>query len=106
MMVSPKVLCSKCKHDVTIENVRYGKNGKDLVCLSCFDLPMEKPKPAVERDRFHCLRCNYKFSYRKYSNVAQRCPYCSSTSIALRDTITARSVLREVTLKPEPAFVR
>ncbi len=105
-MVSPKVLCSKCKNDVNIENVRYAKNGRDLVCIPCFDLPMEKPRPAFERERFHCLRCNYKFSYRKYSNVAQRCPYCSSTSIAYRDTITATSVLHEVSLKPELVFTR
>jgi len=101
------VMCSQCKSDTNIDNVRYADNGRDLVCVVCFDkMPSKMRKPVLDREKFHCLGCNYKFSYKKDSKVKRRCPYCSSENVALADSINAENVLQDVTLNPEFAFER
>ncbi|HLC74770.1 MAG TPA: hypothetical protein VJH88_02845 [Candidatus Nanoarchaeia archaeon] len=96
------VFCHQCKEKVSIDNVRYAPNGKDLVCLSCMSrAPKEKQAAVIHRTRFQCTSCNYKFSLRKDSRIHRKCPYCSSSKIALRDDVTSSSVLDDVAANPE-----
>ncbi len=107
MAAGRTVICKECRETVSIDHIRYDKNGKDLICIPCFKRgPENTQKSAVsDRDRFMCLRCNYKFTIKKASRIPRKCPYCASPNITLHEIVTAQSVLHEVTIKPETSFL-
>jgi len=100
------IICKECRSTVSISNVRYHRNGRDLICIPCYGrLPKhELPQPAVARDRFMCMRCNYRFSMKKDTRAARRCPYCASENIELHETVTAPRILKEVCDNPQFAY--
>ena len=101
------VFCNQCKEKVSIDNVRYMPNGKDLICNPCMGrAPKSKELREIPKMRFQCTTCNYKFSIRKDSRIERKCPYCASKKIAGRDDITSRSVLDDVTTQPDFVFTR
>ena len=105
--ISSTVICTHCRQEVSLNNVRYAQNGRDLICIPCFqNIPSEKSKVAVDREKYHCMRCNYKFSLAKDSRLRRRCPYCASENIALPEIITANTVLSAVTARPEITYPR
>lgn len=102
------IICKNCREKVSIDNVRYDRDGHDLICVPCYRRgPAPVPqKSLADREKFMCMRCNYKFSIRKDSRLARKCPYCSSSNVTQHETITSTSVLHEVTARPEVAFLR
>lgn len=108
MPATRTIICKQCRKTVSIDNIRYDKGGNDLICIPCFNRGSEQPvqKPGDSRERFMCLRCNYKFSIRKDSRVARKCPYCASLNITVPQIITAQNVLQEVVTKPESTFMK
>jgi len=102
MKMASTIICHNCKEKANINNVRYAQNAKDLVCIPCFnDLVSKLPKPASEREKYHCLSCNYKFSFKKCSRILRKCPNCASENIMLQDSVTSTTVLRDVEENPD-----
>ncbi len=105
--ISSTIICTECKQKVSLNNVRYAPNGRDLMCVPCVQRgPKGKQKPVADREKYHCLQCNYKFSIRKDSKLTRRCPFCASENITLPEIFTAEGVLADVTARPEPAYPR
>ena len=101
------VFCNQCKEKVSIDNVRYAPNGKDLICNPFLGRsPKQQEQKEIPKTRFQCTSCNYKFSIRKDSRIEKKCPYCASKKIAARDAVTSHTVLDDVTTQPDYAFLR
>lgn len=108
MSVGATIICKKCKQKVSLDKVRYDQNGRDLICFECYDKtqwamkkagfaerpdpsptvklvtpakkPVEKPK-NVEKVKYICSMCKYRFSLKKDGEAAKRCPYCGKDSL-------------------------
>ena len=83
--------CSRCKREFNFGNVKYDENNK-LICLECLEKQkkiQKKEKLALEKAEegqsvnFICVSCRFKFSVRKGSAKALKCPYCSKTKLML-----------------------
>ena len=108
MPATRTIICKQCRKTVSIDNIRYDKAGNDLICIPCYNGGPAQPqqKPGDARERFMCLRCNYKFSIRKDSRLTRKCPYCASPNITVPQTLTAENVLEEVATKSEVTFLK
>ena len=99
-MATPRtIICKNCRNTASIENIRYDKNGRDLICIPCYQRnpsSKTKEKPLPTRIPYICLYCNYKFTVNPESRVAKKCPYCESQNITRHDAVTTKSVLKEV----------
>ncbi len=83
--------CSRCRREFNFDNIKYDENNR-LICVECLDkqqktekkekLSLEKAD-AGEEIRFICVSCRFKFSVRKGSPKAVKCPYCSRTKLML-----------------------
>ena len=106
MQASGKYLCSSCSKKFNFEDVRYSKDGKDIVCVYCYNdksKAFEKPagyvdKPAITKTapniiKIICAECNYHFSLKRGSTP--RCPYCGGNRL-MEDNLTADKLLEEV----------
>jgi DNA-directed RNA polymerase subunit RPC12/RpoP len=103
MVATRIVICNDCRNKTSIDNVRYAKNGRDLVCAPCYTRT-PSPKPVdneSEREKFMCLHCSYLFSRKTTSRTAFKCPNCESENITKPDTLSANSLLDEVTVGPD-----
>ena len=48
-MTEGSYICNKCKSKVSLGNIRYDSNGKDLICTDCFNVKSkETAKPRQE----------------------------------------------------------
>lgn len=108
MISSTLYTCSLCKKEFQFDNIRYGDDGKRIVCLNCYK---ESMKTQTQDDNFKrtavskvidtdtlkliCMDCRYKFSFKKKARSNLRCPYCSGTHL-MKDEITASKLLEEV----------
>jgi len=106
MTLGTSSICKRCKKEVPNTYVRFDKN-MEIVCLDCYNhhnpgpaktadkkvvvkptikmAPKAKPSnPGVPSDRipYSCMKCGYKFSFKKISNHDEKCPYCGSTQVA------------------------
>ncbi|MBI2558319.1 hypothetical protein HYW20_03270 [Candidatus Woesearchaeota archaeon] len=83
--------CSRCKREFNFENIKYDHNHK-LICIGCLEkqgklerkekLTLEKSEQG-ETIKFICVSCRFKFSVRKGSPKAIKCPYCNKTKLML-----------------------
>lgn len=98
-----KYMCNFCKDKFPFESIRYARNGKSLVCISC-NTKSSKPETAQTFDaaskkpelfKVICVDCRYKFSLKKKRQIAIRCPYCGGWNIT-RDETTAERLLAEI----------
>lgn len=109
--------CNVCKHKVGFENIRYGYDGKSMVCTDCYnkvtkDQKNKKYEPSSLREKIKrdkggqptnnsgiikviCVDCRYKFSLNRNSRVNQICPYCSGSNLT-SDNTTADKIVDEV----------
>lgn len=102
---SPIYMCSLCRGKFQFENIRYSKDGKNIVCVTCYSSFPKRDNnkskkyiavyPKSENIKLVCLDCNYHFSLKKKSRVHIRCPYCSGIRLT-KDDITADELLEEV----------
>ena len=104
----PSYLCSVCKNKFAFKDVKYSKDGKELVCKGCYQKISEKKEKkqevkgsAIEEKaiKLICVKCRYKFSYKKGSRVKLICPYCGSNKL-MRDDTTADKIIQEVSMVP------
>jgi DNA-directed RNA polymerase subunit RPC12/RpoP len=99
------VICRECRQKTNLNNVRYAKNGRDLLCIPCSQRIEAAPKKLVaSKHSYLCLHCNYKFSRASASKTTKRCPYCSSENIELHKSVTAPRILQEVADNPQFAY--
>ena len=77
--------CSRCKKEFNFDNIKYDSDNR-LICVECLGkqkaiekkekLKLEKAEEG-EAINFICVSCRFKFSVRKGSPKAVKCPYCS-----------------------------
>lgn len=91
MPVSMLYTCSRCKREFDFDHIKYDANNK-LICVNCLEkqhkiekkekLTLEKAEEGEEIN-FICVDCRFKFSVRKGSPKAVKCPYCGKTRLML-----------------------
>ena len=91
MPVTSLYTCTRCKREFDFDNIKYDDNHK-LVCIECLEkqrkierkekLKLEKAEEGEAID-FICVDCRFKFSVRKGSQKAIKCPYCGKTRLML-----------------------
>ena len=83
--------CSRCKREFNFDNIKYDENNR-LICVECLEKQQKiekKEKLNVEKAgegknvNFICVSCRFKFSVRKGSPKAIKCPYCSKTKLMI-----------------------
>ena len=83
--------CSRCKKEFNFDNIRYDRD-HSLMCVGCLgkrDKLEKKEKLSVEESKeqesikFICTSCRFKFSIKKGSPKALKCPYCGKTKLML-----------------------
>ena len=80
-------LCARCREKFPFEQIRYDRNHK-IVCKGCLDV-LEKEEQRknlmsardYEKVRFICMECRFKFSVKRGSAQALKCPYCNKTRL-------------------------
>ena len=93
--------CTICQAQVPFSQVRYSLGGSKLVCVGCHSklrlsvsppssseglLPQRKQAKTSEgRKELQCASCRYKFSLKKHTKIAIRCPYCSGQNLMMTD---------------------
>lgn len=98
-------MCSECKGKFDFEDIKYGMDGKRIICKDCYikagkDYKNKEIKTVLLSDasdyvKLICVDCRYKFSLRKKSRFNLICPYCSSRNL-MKDDITADKLIEEV----------
>lgn len=79
--------CSRCRNEFNFDNIKYDES-HSLVCLDCLSkgqqLSNQKSKPEEQQAiNFICVSCRFKFSVKKGSARALKCPYCSKTKLMI-----------------------
>ena len=90
MPLSMLYTCSRCKREFNFNNIKYDEN-KKLVCVECMEKTQELSKKSVVSEKaddnepinFICVSCRFKFSVKKGSSKAIKCPYCSKTKLMI-----------------------
>lgn len=99
------IACMKCKKKVSVKDMKYSRNGEDLICAECSNAekgvkaagsspglikpmpssvsaPVSKSQePSVQKISYECEKCGYKFSRNKGIPVIS-CPYCNATQLS------------------------
>ena len=83
--------CTRCKREFSFDNIKYDENNR-LICVEC----LEKQKKVEKKEKlklekaevggtikFICISCRFKFSVKKGSSKAVKCPYCGKTRLML-----------------------
>lgn len=91
MPVTTMYTCTRCRRDFDFDNIKYDENNK-LICVECLEkqqkiekkekLHLEKAGEG-EEIKFICASCRFKFSVKKGSPKAVKCPYCSKTRLMI-----------------------
>ena len=89
--------CSRCKREFNFDNIKYDSNNKHdsnnkLICVECLEkqqkiekkekLSLEKAEEG-EEIKFICVSCRFKFSVKRGSPKAVKCPYCGKTRLMI-----------------------
>ena len=91
MALSTLYTCSRCKREFSFDNIKYDHNNK-LICVECLgkQLKLEKKEKLIlekagegQPVNFICVSCRFKFSVKKGSAKALKCPFCSKTKLML-----------------------
>jgi DNA-directed RNA polymerase subunit RPC12/RpoP len=102
MVDTSTYLCTACKKSFPFEKITYASDG-NIVCRDCSgkiapsSAKKQGAKPiSSEPVKLICMKCHYKFSFKKGSNKSLRCPYCSSGDL-MKDESTADKIIEDVT---------
>ena len=82
--------CTRCKREFNFNNIKFDED-KKLICTECLEKrqKLEKKQLALEKPEenepvnFICISCRFKFSIKKGTSKAAKCPYCGKTRIML-----------------------
>ncbi len=88
MPLTSLYMCSRCKREFNFTNIKYDKDNS-LICVECLG-----KQQAIEKKKFHaekpeeqkatdfiCVSCRFKFSVKKGSPKALKCPFCGKTKL-------------------------
>ena len=96
-------LCSACKISFPFQNIKYGIDGKSIVCADCFNKSSRESNSlstgfgAFKNSgiiKFICIDCRYHFSLKKNSRINKICPYCGKNKLMV-DEATANNLIDE-----------
>ena len=107
-MVTPNIpiRCNECKEKFTLNEMRYSKDGTQLICKACLDTesrpkivnlqpkqgifskPIPRRKLSTTKVRFTCDNCHYKFTRGEDFDFGMVCPYCGKKDCVKRDSET------------------
>jgi DNA-directed RNA polymerase subunit RPC12/RpoP len=104
---APDYLCSVCRKKVTFDKIKYGSDGKKLICSDCYKddtsnkkthkiIIHEDLKNSGNSTKYSCGSCGYKFSLKTGSRIHQSCPYCGNENIIASRNVTAADIVRDV----------
>ena len=95
--------CNKCLKEVSVGQVRYNPNTKDIICKDCYGsksvMPQEsgafkkKEITAANKINYLCETCKFKFS-RKVGFDVKTCPYCDKKTVRLE--MNANDILKDI----------
>ncbi|MEK6901745.1 MAG: hypothetical protein AABX37_05355 [Nanoarchaeota archaeon] len=100
-----RMVCDRCRSVVPLASMKYvpkGVEGKTALCAPCREETSKVPastarKQSVQKQRYFCARCKYKFTFNEQGNSSLSCPYCSKDDKLLEhNPTTAESLLRSV----------
>ena len=83
--------CARCRREFNFDNIKYDHNNK-LICVECLGKQQKlekKEKLSLEKAgeggaiKFICVSCRFKFSVKKGSPKAVKCPFCGKTKLML-----------------------
>ncbi len=95
--------CGRCSQQVPMSQLKYGKDGKMLLCPTCRGESFQsrqQAKPAVSREmheaagpvtRYKCTSCGYNFTRRNIK--PEKCPYCGKPSVTELSKISSDKLL-------------
>ena len=91
MPLTTSYTCSRCKREFDFDNIKYDNNNR-LICVECLGkqkklekkerLSLEKAGEG-EPVKFICVNCRFKFTVKKGSQKALKCPFCGKTKLML-----------------------
>ena len=91
MPLNPLYTCSRCKKEFNFNNIKYDEH-KSLICAQCLEKKQKLERKeelqsgkanSQETINFICVSCRFKFSVKKGSQKAIKCPYCGKTRLML-----------------------
>jgi hypothetical protein len=102
--------CNSCRNRVSLAQMRYSKDGKGLICETCYDKqnngvsikvkqqtfirPIDTtPKKKVE---FFCKNCSFKWSRGIDFRGPRLCPSCGKDTVMYNLPNDADELLREL----------
>ena len=87
------ISCTKCTLNVPIAQTTYDRNGKNLICFSCYNLVAKGGSPEkiiqnaqVERVNYECLSCHFKFSRNAEFQFGGKCFNCGKKAVQAENT--------------------
>lgn len=103
-MEAQEYMCHTCKGKFNFESIRYSADGAKIVCKNCYSKTSQTPKKedhltvesnVPEAVKIICIKCRYKFTYKKNSRMSLMCPYCGGDNL-MKDEITADKLIEEI----------
>ncbi|HLD11100.1 MAG TPA: hypothetical protein VJB89_03385 [Candidatus Nanoarchaeia archaeon] len=115
----------KCGNLVDIKEMKYGLNGKELICNQCHQVQQANFKRKIfggniginkivgnkklgsgDRMLYYCDHCGFKFSRKKDFLFNGRCPNCSKFAVKERKIELAQSLIDDVDKWEETKILR
>ena len=102
-----KYRCVSCKKEFPSGKIRYGRDGKSVFCIGCYEKSCKEELQKEKKDRsasaaiptdnlvLVCTKCMYKFYFNPKAKTKLRCPYCGEATHVKKD-LTADKILEEV----------
>ncbi len=97
--------CGKCNQQVMMNQMKYAKDGKTLICQQCQGLkvqehiaalraktqPTTAPKRSQSGMKYKCTSCGFNFARQNIKPT--RCPYCAKPTIIEAGQIKVEKLL-------------
>jgi len=103
------IRCKRCGKKVMVRNMVYDTDSS-LICKDCniksnalSRMGLRAPQKdsssipkAVEKEKYICTSCNYKFQREKGISFNKLCPFCGKNKVEVYSKHSASSILDEI----------
>ena len=97
-----KIKCHKCGNEYSMDMMRIGQDGKNLVCRNCLERKIVQKQDTANSEvkiqkqgsltkEYFCKECKYSFKRAKHIMIST-CPYCGSSGSLMIKGSTARII--------------